>query len=145
MGHDTELLRELSRDSRKSFREIARKLGIATTTVIKRYNKLVKDGVIKHTTIAVDHEKLGYSLSGVIELVVSKGKLIEVEEKIAKKHNVYGVYDITGDSDALVLARFRNREEMNDFVKSLLAMEYVERTNTHLILNVVKESMSAFW
>jgi len=28
---------------------------------------------------------------------------------------------------------------MGRFVKSLLGMEYVERTNTHVVLNVVKE------
>lgn len=30
-------------------------------------------------------------------------------------------------------------EELNIFVKSLLTIEFVERTNTHLVLNVVKE------
>ncbi|MCX6818651.1 MAG: Lrp/AsnC ligand binding domain-containing protein, partial [Candidatus Aenigmarchaeota archaeon] len=74
-----------------------------------------------------------------IELTVSKGKLVEVEEKIAKKHNAFAVYDVTGDTDAMIIARFRSREELNDFVKSLLAMEFVERTNTHLVLNTLKE------
>ncbi len=136
---DIAILRELGRDSRKSFRIVARKLGIATTTVIKRYNKLKELGIIKHSSLVVDYEKLGYSLSAIIELTVSKGKLVEVEEKIAKKHNAFAVYDVTGDTDAMIIARFRSREELNDFVKSLLAMEFVERTNTHLVLNTLKE------
>ncbi len=139
---DMKILRELSKDSRKSFREIARKLGVATTTVINKYNRLVKNDVIKNPSIVIDHEKIGYTLTAAIELIVSKGKLVEVEEKLAKKHNVYGVYDITGESDALILARFRDRKELNDFVKSLLSMDFVERTNTHLVLNTVKEDYS---
>ncbi|MCX6819336.1 MAG: Lrp/AsnC family transcriptional regulator, partial [Candidatus Aenigmarchaeota archaeon] len=108
---DIAILRELGRDSRKSFRIVARKLGIATTTVIKRYNKLKELGIIKHSSLVVDYEKLGYSLSAIIELTVSKGKLVEVEEKIAKKHNAFAVYDVTGDTDAMIIARFRSREE----------------------------------
>lgn len=136
---DFAILRALGSDSRKSFRVIARKLGIATTTVIKRYNKMKALGIIKNNTIDVDYEKLGYTLSAIIELTVSKGRLVEVEKNIAKRHNTAAVYDVTGDTDAMIVARFRDRKDMNDFVKSLLAMEFVERTNTHLILNTVKE------
>ena len=139
---DVRILRELSRDSRKSFRKIARKLGIATTTVISKYNNLKNAGVIRYPSLIIDHEKIGYSLSALIEILVSKGKLIDVEKEIAKKYNAYAVYDITGDTDAMILAKFRNRKELNDFVKSLLAMEFVERTNTHLILNTIKEDFT---
>ena len=141
---DRNILRELARDSRKSFREVARSLNVATSTVISKYNRLVQKGVIRRAGLVIDYEKVGYSLSVAIELTVAKGKLLEVEEKIGKRHNVYAVYDITGDSDALILARFRNRNELNDFVKSLLAMEYVQRTNTHVVLNVVKEDFSSY-
>lgn len=139
---DLEILKELSKDSRKSFRQIARKLGVATTTVINKYNKLHLEGVIKKPSITIDYEKLGYALTALIELRVSKGKLIEVESKIASKHNVYAVYDITGAEDAVILARFRDREELNSFVKSLAAMDFIERTNTHLVLNTIKEDFS---
>lgn len=140
---DMKILRELAKDSRLSFRTMGKKLGLATTTVIHRYEKMKKDGVIKYSSVIIDHEKLGYDIVAMIELVVSKGKLVDVEERIAKKHNVYAVYDITGDMDAVILARFKDRKELNDFVKSLLATEFVERTNTHLVLNVVKEDLNA--
>ena len=140
---DMKILHELAKDSRLSFRAIGKKLGLATTTVIHRYEKMKKDGVIKYPSAIIDHEKLGYNIVAMIELVVSKGKLVDDEERIAKKHNVYAVYDITGDMDAVILARFKDRKELNDFVKSLLATEFVERTNTHLVLNVVKEDLNA--
>jgi len=141
---DMEILRELAEDSRKSYREIARKLGIATSTVMNRVNVMKKEGVIKSSTLHLDHEKLGYSLTALIEITVAKGKMIEIENKIAKNPNVYAVYDITGEMDAAILARFKNRKELNGFVKSLLATEFIERTNTHLVLNVIKEEYSMF-
>ena len=140
---DMKILHELAKDSRLSFRALGKKLGLATTTVIHRYDKMKKDGIIKYPSLMIDHEKLGYDIVAMIEILVSKGRLVEVEEKISKKQNVYAVYDITGDTDTVILARFKDRKELNDFVKSLLAMEFVERTNTHLVLNVVKEDPNA--
>ncbi len=87
----------------------------------------------------LDTEKLGYQLTALSELVVSKGKLLEMEREIARLSSVCAVYDITGTTDAIVIAKFRNREELGNFTKSLLAMPFVERTNTHLVLTTVKE------
>ncbi len=137
--NDTRILHELAKDSRRSFRTIGKKLGMATTTVIHRYERMKKEGIIRNPSIIIDYEKLGYDIVAMIELTVSKGKLVEIEERLAKRQNVYAVYDVTGDTDAVIFSRFKSRNELNDFVKSLLAMEFVERTNTHLVLNVVKE------
>jgi DNA-binding Lrp family transcriptional regulator len=38
-----------------------------------------------------------------------------------------------------MIARFRSREELNVFVKDLLTQPNIERTNTLLVLNVVKD------
>jgi len=53
--------------------------------------------------------------------------------------NVISVYDITGDFDIAVVARFKDRFGLNAFIKNLLTMPYVKRTVTNVVLNVVKE------
>jgi len=63
-----------------------------------------------------------------------------VEEKIAKKPSVSALYDVTGDYDALVVAKFREREDLDRFVKSVMAIPHVDRTYTMLVLNVIKET-----
>ena len=45
----------------------------------------------------------------------------------------------TGEYDAIVVAKFRNREELNNFVKKILSMPHIKRTYTMVVLNVVKE------
>ncbi len=139
---DRKILYELSKNSRESFRQIARRLGVSIATVINRVKRLEEDGIIKGYTVSIDAEKLGYDLTAVIEVSVSKGKLAEVENEIAKKANVISVYDITGQTDVIVIARFRNRKELNSFVKALLSMEFVEHTNTRVVLSTVKEDLS---
>ncbi|HLE07569.1 MAG TPA: Lrp/AsnC family transcriptional regulator [archaeon] len=136
---DREILRELLSGARKSYREIARKVGVTTTTVIKRVAKLKKEKAIKGDTVILDPEKLGFSFTVMIEIIFSKGRLLETEETIAKHYNVFAVYDLTGERDAVILARFRDRAELNAFVKNLLKNPSVERTNTHIVLNTIKE------
>ncbi|MEM2934400.1 MAG: Lrp/AsnC family transcriptional regulator [Methanocellales archaeon] len=136
---DVKILRELIADARLSFREIARRTKLSVVTVAARIRELEKQGVIQGYTAILNPQKLGYDLVAIIELVISRGKLLDVQREIAKDPNVYGVYDVTGTSDAIVIARFKNREELSKFVKSLLSTEYVERTITHVALGTAKE------
>jgi DNA-binding Lrp family transcriptional regulator len=138
---DRSIIREMQLDARRSLRKISRKLGISITTLSARLSDMEEAGMIKGYSAVVDPETAGFELTAIIEIVVSKGRLLEVEKEIAKMRQVFAVYDITGSTDALILARFRKRSEMSGFVKSLLAMRYVERTNTHVALNVIKEDM----
>jgi DNA-binding Lrp family transcriptional regulator len=96
-------------------------------------------GIIKGYTTLLDHERLGYQLTAIAEITVSKGKLLEMEQAISRQSNVCAVYDITGLTDAFVIAKFRTREELGKFTKSILAMPFIDRTNTHLVLTTIKE------
>src|SRR3989338_5766362 len=101
--------------------------------------KLEKEGVIKGYTAKLDYEKSGYDIEVMIEIRISKGRLFDVEKKIAVHPNVFAVYDVTGAFDAVVLARFPTRRQMDTFLKKLQTYEFVERTETKLILNAIKE------
>lgn len=135
---DQEILKNLMLDARLSARQLAIKLGMSTVTVLTRIKKLEKEKIIKGYTALIDHEKLGYDLTAIIE-IISKKDILAIEEKLAKIDNVCGVYDITGNTDTVIVAKFRERNELSKFVKTLSAMENVENTITHIVLNTVKE------
>ena len=136
---DRKLLRELLTNSKRSFRELAKTIGVAPATVINHVQRLESGGVIQDYSVRLDHERLGYELTVIIEIIVSKGKLLETDEEIAKIPNVCAVYDITGETDAMVVAKFKSRSDLSEFTKKLLTMPYVERTNTHVVLTTVLE------
>lgn len=136
---DRKILEEYVKDSRASSREIAKKVGAAVSTVLSRTRKMENKGIIKNYTLMLDHEKLGYQLTAVTEVIVSKGKLIEVEKEIAKMPVTCAVYDVTGEIDAIIIAKFKDRKELSEYAKMLLAIPHVERTNTHVVLTTVKE------
>jgi DNA-binding Lrp family transcriptional regulator len=136
---DVKILKVLTLDARLSSRQIAKQCGVSIGTVLSRIKKMEKKGIIKGYSAVLEHEKLGYELTVVSEITVSKGRLLEMENEIARLPNVCCVYDVTGLIDAIVVAKFKNREELGKFTKRLLAMPYVERTNTHVVLTTIKE------
>ena len=136
---DVKILQVLLEDARFSSRQIAKKVGVSVGTVLSRIKKMEEDGLIKGYSVIMNHEKLGYELTVVMEVTVSKGRLIEMENEIAKISNVCSVYDVTGLTDAFIVAKFKSREELGKFTKRLLALPYIERTNTHVVLTTVKE------
>ncbi len=139
---DLEILEILGENCRISNREIAKILGKSPVTIGRHIEDLEQKGVIKNWGAHIDYEKLGYDIIAYIEITIAKGKLLEVEREIAKHPNVFGVYDITGTYDAVVLAMFKTRRELSRIIKQILASEYVERTNTHLVLNIIKDNSS---
>jgi DNA-binding Lrp family transcriptional regulator len=137
---DIKILKNLLEDARFSSRQIAKNVGVSVGTVLSRIKKMEEDGLIRGYAVILDHEKLGYELTVVTEITVSKGRLVEMEQAIAKMAGVCGVYDVTGLTDAVIIAKFKSREDLGRFTKQLLALPYIERTNTHVALATVKEN-----
>lgn len=136
---DRRLLNVLVEDAKGSYRTLARRLGVSAATVMKRVRRLEKEKVIRGYAALLDYEKLGYDLTVVVDVRVSKGRLLEVEKKIAHHPNVFILYDLTGTFDTVILGRFRNRRSLDQFVKRLQKLEFVERTETKIVLNTIKE------
>ncbi len=136
---DEKILKNLLVDARLSARQLALKLGMSTVTILSRIKKLEKEKIILGYTAIIDHEKLGYSLTAIIEIVAKNDKIVEIEDEISKFENVCGVYDITGSTDTLIIAKFKERSELSTFVKELAAISNVENTITHVVLNTAKE------
>lgn len=137
---DRRILSVLQRDARTSMRKISEEVGVSLGTVSNRVRKLEGTGVIRGYAVLLDPEKIGWDLNVVIGLRIQKGRLIEIQEKIAKDPRVYGVYDVTGDFDSMVVARARDRSDLDDLSKNVMSVDGVERSVTHLVLNTVKES-----
>lgn len=136
---DERILKNLMVDARLSARQLALKLGISTVTVLSRIKKLEREKIIKGYTALLDHEKLGYNLTAIIEIIAKKDKIIDMEVEISKIENVCGVYDITGNTDTLIIAKFKSRNELSEFVKGLASIPNIENTITHVVLNTTKE------
>lgn len=136
---DRKILKFLIWDARLSYREIARQSKLSTTTVIERLKKMKANGVINGYSVNLDSKKLGYELSAIIELVAPKLLLLKAMEEITGLPNVYAVYHTTGDVDAIIIAKFRGIDELQKFLVNLYSKLEIQRSETRIVLDTVKE------
>ena len=136
---DLQILRILQEDSRTSYRKIANAIGIAVGTVYNRIKRLEDERVFKAYTVMIDPVKIGYDLTAFILIQAEGPYLKEVEKKIAQSNFVLCIYDITGDFDIAIIARFKDTSMLDSFIKGILRMPHITRTVTSVTLNVVKE------
>jgi len=109
-----------------------------------RIKRLEETGVIQGYTLRIDYEKLGYDLTVITELTITKGedRFVKLEKEISNYPGVCLLYNVTGSADGLVVAKFKNRRELSKFTKKLLLIDYVERTNTHIVLSTMREDLN---
>ena len=138
---DIKILRMYLGDARLSCREVAKRLRTSIKTVLVRLKELEKEGVVKGYSVVLDYEKLGFNITAVTEVTVSKGRLLEMEDQICKSPHTVAIYDVTGDIDAMVISKFKNMDDLNMFTRWMLKLPYVERTNTHVVLTPIKEDL----
>ena len=135
---DLEIIRELRKNSRRSFRELSRAIGISPAALINRIKKLENDDIILGYDAKINFYKLGYDFMGLIQVNINKGALLSVQEKIAVMPGVVAVYDITGEYDSMAIVFCKSRSEMSSLIKKINKITEVRKTNTSIILNVVK-------
>jgi len=133
------IIRVLNQNARRSFREIAKEVGTSVTAVIHKIKKFEESGVIKGYIPIVDPEYFDLKLIAIIALRISRGKLLETQKKIAEDPRVVAVYDITGEWDSIIIGYFKDQQDLNSFIKNLLSQENVDRSVTHIVLNMIKE------
>src|SRR3989339_270871 len=124
---DTKILNVLLENSNLSYRKIASFVGVSGVTVLKRMKELEKEKVIKNHTINLDYEKLGYDVSAIINMRITHGMFKEAEKKLSKEPNVFAIYDITGDFDAMMIAKFKNRKSLNTFLKKIQEYDFLKK------------------
>ena len=136
---DLKIINLILDNSKLSYRKLSVRLGVSVATVMNRINRLEKEKIIRKYSAIIDYEKLGFDISVIIGMRAKRGRLTEVEKKIAAHPSVKSIFDVTGVLDIMVFASFKSRKELNDFLKKLEKDESVIRTETKLILTTAKD------
>jgi len=138
---DVKILEVVTKNSRLSYRKIAKKIGVSTLTVLSRMKKMEENGVIKGYSALIDHKKLGLSMTALIEVKTTKGHSVLREKLLKELENVYGVWGITGRSDLMILAKFADTEQLSKFTKKIFANPNIDGIETHIVLETIKEEI----
>lgn len=134
---DKKLLQELVKNSKRSYRTLAKNVGMSTTAIIERVRSLEDSGYITGYGCRLDYARLGFEFMAVVEISIFGKDLLQIEGKVAKIQHVAAVWDITGQYDAVAVIMCKTRGELSSTVKKILSIPGVEKTNTNMVLNVV--------
>lgn len=135
---DLKILDQLYRDGRASFAEIGRKLGVSENTIRFRFNRMLKTGVIRRVTVLVDHTKLGLKNSAALMLKIEPTHLEAVLNELKDMREVYNIYQLSGDYDAIAVVIGRDLEHVQEIVDRIKKIRGVSSINTLVTLRVVK-------
>jgi DNA-binding Lrp family transcriptional regulator len=133
---DKRIIEMICNSSQGSYRQLAKQLGVHPTTLIQRIKHLEKMGVVKGYRAKIDYVAMGYDYTGLVH--VYSDNAVEVENELVKIPEVAAVYDVTGEADIVVLVTCLNRDEFSAVVKRINSIDGVHKTNTSVVLNVVK-------
>jgi len=137
---DRAIIEALCQDARLSQRQLAQIVGVAQGTITNRLRKLEEDGTIQGYSPILSAESVGWSMTVMAGLCIEKGKIMDVQRHISSDSRVFSVYDVTGDWDSMVLARVKDREDLDNLTKTVFTLDGITRSYTHVVLNTVKES-----
>ncbi|MGD9954125.1 MAG: Lrp/AsnC family transcriptional regulator [Burkholderiales bacterium] len=133
---DRRLLALLREDARMSTAALARKLGVARTTVVERMKRLERDGIVAGYTVRLHTAVQGRMLRVHVLLEVDAKHGDAVVAALRAIPQVRGVYAISGAFDSLVFVEGETTEEIDRVLDAIGTLPGVERTQSSLVLSV---------
>jgi len=136
---DLKILRLLQEDARTPFSKVAREVGVSEATVHMRVKRLKELKVLKGFQALIDPPSVGKGLTAITLIKADPMKYPEILEKLRSMVDVYEVYDVTGEYDAVVKLRSSSREELASLIDSIGRISGVTATLTMIVLKTIKE------
>jgi Lrp/AsnC family transcriptional regulator of lysine biosynthesis len=128
---DWTLIRMLKEDSRRTNVAIAAELKVSEGMVRQRIARLRNEGMVKKFTI----ETASRGLKAIVEVNIDVNVLTgKIAKRIKNLSGVERVYEISGETDIMVIVDVSNTVELNTTIESIRALGNVRSTKTRLIL-----------
>jgi DNA-binding Lrp family transcriptional regulator len=130
------LLALLRRDARESTASLARKLGVARTTVQERIRRLEADGVIAGYTVRVSDEFARHRIQAHVLLSVDPKKGDGVIRALEATPAVRALYALSGVFDYQLVVEAGSTGEIDAILDAIGRIDGIERTQTSIVLSV---------
>jgi Lrp/AsnC family transcriptional regulator, regulator for asnA, asnC and gidA len=135
---DTSILELSKKDARTSFREIARKTGVAADTIIKRFERLKEQGVIVNSTLVLNPKKIGYSFISRFGIDVKPAYSTQVLGEVIKIPSVIVASKLVGKYDLISIIVIKDFNHLCEIRDLILEMPYVEKVETSMWINTME-------
>ncbi|MFC2025599.1 Lrp/AsnC family transcriptional regulator [Chloroflexota bacterium] len=140
---DLLILKALQEDGRTPFTQIAKKVGVAESTIRSRYAGLVERGIVQ-TIAVIDPFSVGYNSPALIGISTESGAIISVAQTLEQMPEVSYLVLTLGGYDLMVEVFCRDRAHLTDLITNQIqSIPGIRATETLVIGKIFK--LSFFW
>ena len=143
---DVAIAAVLQRDGSRTLNDIAAEVGLSASATQRRVARLRQEGAISADVCILSPKAFGFPLTFVVEIVLEKVRVREVNEikkKLKAAPEVQQVYNITGDADLLLILLARDVEHFEQISRDLFSADpHVRRYRTSLVVDRVKSTLT---
>lgn len=117
---DIEILNLLQANSRLSFVQIGKEIGLSATAVADRIKRLEEDDVIEQYSAIINPKKVGYSLSAFISIKFHANKLQQFLKEVNQFPEIMECHRITGNNCLIMKLNLRDSAHLEEIIDKLL-------------------------
>ena len=137
---DKNIIKLLSENSRMTFKDLGKKLGVCDVTVKNRIERLLKEGVIKTFTLIVDPEKVGSKVAVIIDVNVEPHMMDEIVKKLKDVEEFYAINKTIGSHNLVISGIFKDHKHMSTTIDKYLNVPGIRDYNVKISLKNLKLS-----
>jgi len=141
-SQDRSILNILQKDGRCSYSDIGKTVGLSTTAVKDRIDKLIQKGSLKNFSATIAAEDAGYSVMAFVFVGIDRiEQCQEFEQTILGLSNVMECHHVTGMFNYLLKVISKDMRELEQLlVNEIKIPGMVSRTETTIVFSSVKHS-----
>ncbi|HEY4673659.1 MAG TPA: Lrp/AsnC family transcriptional regulator [Nitrososphaerales archaeon] len=133
---DQKIIEILKKDSRTSFVDIGKTIGLSEAAVRRRVQNLIEKNAIRKFTIEVSEQQGASAIT-----LITTNPQIPTQKMTEQLRNMKGVdvvYEITGQYDIAVILSAPSIPEINVCIDDVRRIDGVANTNTLIILRTLR-------
>ena len=141
---DLKILRLLSQDGRKSYREIAKLIGVSPGTVRNRINQMRSHRLITFD-VRLNYRVLGFGVHAALLLKVQPGERSDIADALSVLEETGDVATLAGRYDLLVHVFCRDVPHLLEFIdKSIHSLNGVTQVSMNLVVKTKQKADPSF-
>ena len=135
---DRSIIASLRENAKRTFADIGAHVGLSSTAVKRRVDRLQDDGVIVGYGARIDPRAFGEGIEALIEVYCAdRTAPADVGRSLAGLEEVISAFTVSGEADAVVRARVESIGDLEKFVERLRRDPNVVRTKTLIVLSTL--------
>lgn len=133
---DLAILERIEKDFDVSLETLSEELDLSKSAVHYRLNKLKDNGVIQSVTADIDPLAFGLEMVAITDVSVTHetGYSEDIGEELIALQGVEQVYYTMGDIDFVVISRVQTRDQLNDLIDRIVAIDGVDETSSKFVM-----------